>query len=599
MAGPRRRLWRLRYPSDEEPVELYLRTVGEAHLAPVATRVELAEGGVALFDTYFNAFSVSKWLRHTTLRGVELQIETRGDLRLEVVHDRLDLPSAVVAAAEVDSSELVAHQLTLPPLAELASGSMYLRATCRGGCATVTDAAWCTRDVPSREARFGIVITTFNRPDDVRANVMRLLDALTKHRSGGSRPEVVVVDNGQNLDLGDFAGDPITVLSNPNTGGAGGFARGLMHLRATGRVTHVLFMDDDVAFDPDIVFRTVEVLSFARDPLLCVAGTMLDRAAPTTLFEAGAQFLGTSVNPHRALGQSLDLARWRDCLRAECDDERIDYGAWWFFAFPIELTHDNPIPAFVRGDDVCWGLLHARNRIVTFNGIGLWHEGFELKNGPMAWFYETRNFALVSVLAVPGYRWWHLLARYVQLCFRSLVSLKYASAANITFGMREFLRGPQHWLSIDQEALNERVKAFEGERVELLSDELTQVEPMRVRRGMRRYTNAILSVALLGGHLLPRTLDRKPLRAVPIQQRLLGTAPGNEEILYRDSSARFGFVARRDRRRFFGLLREMIRTAARIPWVFERLKRRYRDAYPQMVSDEYWTAQLTVHDRNR
>ena len=38
---------------------------------------------------------------------------------------------------------------------------------------------------------------------------------------------------------------------------------------------------------------------------------------------------------------------------------------------------------------------------VTFNGIGLWHDGFERKNGPLAWFYETRNFALANVLAVP------------------------------------------------------------------------------------------------------------------------------------------------------------------------------------------------------
>jgi hypothetical protein len=329
--------------------------------------------------------------------------------------------------------------------------------------------------------------------------------------------------------------------------------------------------------------------------MLCLAGAMFDRVAPTRLFEAGARFVGTSMNPNRAPGQGLDLANWCDVLRAEQEDEPFDYGAWWYFAFPIALTRDNPVPVFVRGDDVCWGLLHARGKTVTFNGVGLWHEGFERKNGPVAWFYETRNFALASALAVPGYRWWHLLARYVHLCGRSLVSLKYASAANISFGMQEFLRGPQHWLSLDQAALNERVNAFEGERVESLSDELARLEPMPVRAGARRYANAIASVALLGGHLLPRALDRKPIRAVPIQQRVLGVAPGNDAILYRDSTGNFGFVARRDRRRFFRLLAEMIRTAARIPWVFEDVKRRYRDAYPEMVSDEYWRAQVARH----
>ena len=68
---------------------------------------------------------------------------------------------------------------------------------------------------------------------------------------------------------------------------------------------------------------------------------------------------------------------------------------------------------------------------VTFNGIGLWHDGFERKNGPLAWFYETRNFALANVLAVPGYHWWHLFFRYLNLCARSLFSLKYASASTL------------------------------------------------------------------------------------------------------------------------------------------------------------------------
>jgi len=589
----RHALWRVRIPVLEPArgTELYVRPSLDGR-GTVDGRLTLTAGEIATFDTYFNAFGVGKWVRHTTVRRVSVAVGTRGPIRLEVVHDGVGRWPAVVAGGEFDSPGLQDHELVLPPLDDLGDGSLFVRATCLGERATIAEGAWYTADRPAREARLGVVITTFNRPDEVRASVRGLADAVRRDPALADRLDVVVVDNGRNLDLGGTGDLSVTVLPNPNVGGSGGFARGLMHLRDAGRATHALFMDDDVTFDPEIVERTLQLVSYASDPNLCVAGAMLDRSEPTKLFEAGAQFVGTSINPNRAPGQGLDLEDRHDLLVAEEERDPIDYGAWWFFAFPIALTRDNPLPTFVRGDDVCWGLLHAGSHTATFNGIGLWHEGFEHKNGPLAWFYETRNFALASMLAEPGYRWWHLLARYVDLCGRSLVSLKYASASNITSGMREFLRGPEHWLAVDQTALHAQVGAFEGERVEPLTEDLERVAELPVRHGLSRYTAALASVALLGGHLLPEAFDRRPLRAVPIQQRLLGAAPGRGAILYRDSTRRYGFVARRDRRRFFTLFGEMVRTAARIPVSFGQLRRDYHASYPEMVSDAYWRRQF-------
>ena len=351
-------------------------------------------------------------------------------------------------------------------------------------------------------------------------------------------------------------------------------------------------MDDDVSFDPEIVFRTVDLLAFATDPSLCVSGAMLATEHPTELFEAGSRYLGTTMNPNHAIGQGLDLEAPADLLAAEREDDRIDYGAWWFFAFPLGITLDNPLPTFVRGDDVLWGLMHTRGHVVTCNGIGLWHEGFERKNGPHAWFYETRNFALAGLVAVPGYRARHLLGRYVNLCARSLFSLKYASAGNITFAVQELLRGPEHWLALDQAALNERVSAFDGERVEALESELRTVPDLRPPRGAIRVLAAGCSMLTLGGHLLPSVFDRRALGAVPIQHRVLGASPGRAAILFRDDAHTHGFVARRDRRRCFRLFVEMVRTAARIPWVFQRVRDEYRAALPRMVRDDYWQAQF-------
>jgi len=589
-----RPFWRLALPREPgRPASLYAHCVRDAQCSS-GDGVVLGPRGLVQFDSYFNALSIGRWLRHTTVRSVVVQVCASGAARFEVVHDRPGMSPVVVATSEFCSPVPEIHELAVPPLDELGDGFLFVRMTTSGAAAALTAGAWCTSEEPERDVRLSVVITTYNRPHDVGENVARLVGALDEPDLAAN-VDIVIVDNACNLDLG-VSSRAVTVLPNRNTGGAGGFTRGLVHARDVGRATHVLFMDDDVTFDPEIVFRAREFLAYARDPSLCIAGAMLERERPTVLFEAGARFDATSTRPNRAPGQGLDLSDWCGVPESEAATEHIDYGAWWFFAFPIGLTRDNPLPMFLRGDDVSWGLLHNGGSTVSVNGIGLWHDGFELKNGPPAWFYETRNFALTSMLATPEYTWRHLLARYIDTCGRSLVSLKYDSAECITLGVEELLRGPRHWLALDQPALHERVAAFRAERPVPLGRELASVEPMRVPVGAQRIVAALLSVVTLGGHLLPHGFDRRPLRAVPMQHRVLGASPGNAAILYRDATGAHGFVAKRDRRRFRRLFVDMIRTAVRIPRHFKRVRRAYRDAYPEMVSDEYWRTQFDASD---
>jgi galactofuranosylgalactofuranosylrhamnosyl-N-acetylglucosaminyl-diphospho-decaprenol beta-1,5/1,6-galactofuranosyltransferase len=589
--------------ADTRPIGLYARAVRAGHAggpektAPVrivAGSVHLREGDTVAFDTYFGAFPVGKWHRHTSLRTVSVDVATSGSVRIDAVHTRLGAEPTVVASAEPASTGLTTHTLTLPPLIALVDGAVHVRVTCLGDSAAVAGGAWRSDDPPGRDIRLGVVITTYNRSDYVRANLAHLERALAGSPELAECVRVVVVDNARNVVLPTFTATHVTTLANPNTGGAGGFTRGLMHLRDEGWATHALFMDDDVSFDPEILERTIALMAHATDPMLCVAGAMLANQRPTEIFEAGAGFCGTRLDTNHPFGQGLDLEEPDELLRADVENGPIDYGAWWFYAFPLTLTRANPLPVFVRGDDVLWGLLHAGGHTVTCRGIGLWHDDFETRNGPHAWFYETRNLALVGVLAVPGYRWWHLLTRYVNLCARSMLSLKYDSAANITFAVQEFLRGPQHWMELDQAVLNARVSSFEGERIELLATELRDLPELSHRTGPARVAAAAVSICTLGGHLLPRALDRRSLRAAKLPLRVLGESTARGAIVFRDADATRGFVARRDRRRFFSLFTAMVRTASAVPFRFRRLRRAYRAAYPEMVSDAYWQRQFRI-----
>src|SRR5690606_35079771 len=155
------------------------------------------------------------------------------------------------------------------------------------------------------------------------------------------------------------------------------------------------------------------MLRFARDPLLCVHGSMLRTDRPSELFEAGSDYRRRAVSPLEPLGRGRDLADWY-AVRQGDHDPSFDYAAWWFFAFPLALTRDNPLPMFIRGDDVAWGLLHEGRHTVTAPGIAVWHDDFETKLSPTGWYYETRNFALVDVLAGEDFRWWHMERRFLE-----------------------------------------------------------------------------------------------------------------------------------------------------------------------------------------
>jgi hypothetical protein len=350
-------------------------------------------------------------------------------------------------------------------------------------------------------------------------------------------------------------------------------------------------MDDDAILDPEAVLRTVELLAFARDPLLCLSGTMLREREPALQFEAGARYLPRSTYPIRPQGTDVDLADRFQVLRADAE-RPFDYAAWWFFAFPLALTTANPLPAFIRGDDICFGVMHARGHLTTWNGIGVWHADFEPRNNPSSWFYDTRNLALISLLADPGFRWWHCTKRFVDIGLRSVLGFKYASAEKIIEGMHQFLEGPEHWMTIDHEATNTRARQFDGERAVPLDRALLEVEELPVPSPPRKLAMAGLSVLLLGGHLLPASLRRRPLGAVPLQARALGATINRDELLYRYEPTGEGFVAARDPRRFWPLLAGILRTGARIPFRYRKLARAYRAAYPEMTGDAYWRRQF-------
>jgi len=586
-------LLRLPTPSVDlcSDVELYVRLESNARYSFVERAVVMDAGDAVTTDTYFGVIPVGKWHRHTSIRNVEVVIETDGEVEVEVIHQRPQHSARVVAIGHGTGDVTVA----LPSIDELADGHAFVRVIARGDAVRFRGLTTRTSDEPARDVRVGISITTFNRQGYVQANVARTDAYLAERPELADHVRLVVVDNGRNLELEPPRAITTRVVPNRNLGGAGGFARGMMELRDEGWATHALFMDDDIAFEPEIFGRVVGLLSYATDPQLCIAGAMLREEHPTLQFEAGAVVRTHSTVVWHAQAHDRDLSDVDDLLLNEGDDP-IDYGGWWCYAFPLDLTADYPIPIFVRGDDVCFGLQYCAGHMVTVNGIGVWHQDFSYKNGPVAFFYEARNIPLMLTVSRPDYDASSFRKRMVERTMRFAWAFKYDTATAFLDGVEAYLDGPDALLALSADELNDEVRGRYGERLEPLPPDKRTVPVWAPPGGRRPTLLRAAALSTLGGHLLPAPLRRKRTWAVRADSTPAMAMVGSDELVFRHDATGEGFVARRDQQRFRAILRRMRTLSGRISRDFDTVANSWREAYPKLVSDGYWRDQFAQRD---
>ena len=570
-----------------EPL-LYVRSLGDVQFSDASAI--LHAGAELSFDTSFGVFAAGRWRRLTAIKNLAATIYATGSGRVEIIGVETKFFGTKFAEKIIASTGIASGGKTnveVPNFLDEKYGSFYVRVSAEQTDVVISRAEWTTTTEVARAIKLSLSITTFNRQDYVKPTVAKVLHLEKSVETLRGNLRVLVVDNARNIQFDTELGAPLTVVQNPNLGGAGGFARGIIHLRNEGWSTHILLMDDDISLEPDAIVRTFALFSFARDEKLCIHGAMLSEERAWMQFEAGSKYRWRSLYPLRAIGREDDLRERKLALR-DAREKKFAYTAWWYTAFPVSITRDNPLPIFVRGDDVSYGLLHTGKHSVTLNGVIVWHADFGLKNNPSSLFYEKRNFAIIDTLVFDRHHWWHLARRFIALSFRNLFSMRYASVEYMIRGVRAYLQGPAALMATDHSALHDDLRKVSEEKPAPLSPELAAVKITKPRIKPIRLIGFALAVPLVGGYILPKALRRDVLKTAPIDSRAVGLATRYNRILYRHDRLPEGFVVERDSRRFFGLLREVCVVTKDIALNYRRLKREYRDAYPMLVSDESW-----------
>ena len=552
--------------------------------------LQIAKGATVSFDTYFNGLFEQHWRLYTDVGAFTLALRLQGRAALRIWRRTPEASITLMHEQEIAGP----GEFTLPNDAAhfRQAGLLWFDLTALDGPTILEGAEWSVPATMLARARLGVVICTFNREAELGA-VLTAIAGDDGLETAVAR--VIVVNQGRpglavHPSIAGAAarlGPRLRIVEQANLGGAGGFGRGLIEALDDPAVTHPCFLDDDVRVEPESLRRMAAFFSLAQRDV-AVGGHMLDSISPTTLYEAGAVVL-TNWAP-KPLHHGLDLTD-PDTLDTLLDPYAMHFNGWWMFGFPKRWVDraGMPLPCFIRGDDIEFGMrLHdAGLPTVAMPGIGVWHEPFYLKLGGWQLYYETRN-AITCAALHQDFTPNRVAVLLLKRLLLQLLTYRYYSAALIVRGIEDSLHGPGI-LDRDPRPLHAslgelRTRYPEGgiQRERVLPSAPVGRSPW-FRPGF-----ALAMLRALSKNWLRPTQGDSPPRRLLVENLVWFRVMRSDCLAVETYWDRELPVFRRDRAEFRSLLSTGLRAIARLRSAAPGLQRDWQAAMPRLTSMPFW-----------
>ena len=596
------------YPSVDTCTEerLYFRRSEQVQYRWGQKYIDIGQYGTVQFDTYFNGFSAEKWMKYTTIRNVCLKLKLRGCASVTLMRKEKQ-------GGEI-YTEYLGEYLCDGRLDEEKEYRFMFRSSAPTGmlCFSIMAVKSCVRfysaeyDTLSEgekrnPIKLAIAICTYKRERFVEENLQLLKDRYLDNMESPmyGKLEIFVSDNAGTLDQDRLGGENIHIFKNRNAGGAGGFTRGLIEAyrqKQKKGITHILLMDDDVRIEPESVFRTCMLLSCLKEEYrdAFVGGAMLRLDRQYIQVESGAVWNGGELI---SLKHGLDLRDLDACLYNEFE-ERAQFNAWWYCAFPIDVVQEDnlPMPIFIRGDDVEYGLRNMKH-LILMNGICVWHEPFENKYSSFLYYYILRNRLIDNALhgmTLSKKRFLEILRTQVGDEVRLY---RYRNAHLLMQGVEDFLKGVSWLEKQDGEQLHRKVTE-EGYRLQYLEEleegiqflyPLYETSLADMPRGT--FLQRIVNHYTINGTFLPPKRYYSIIPTVgPCQTSVYRTVV----VLNYDYASRKGFVTKRDPKEAKACMKRLRRLNDKILAEYDRAVQDYEKNYRRVTSLEFWKGYLGI-----
>ncbi|MCK9794998.1 glycosyltransferase [Isoptericola sp. 4D.3] len=572
--------------------------------------VRVPAGATQGFATYFSAFPASYWVRWAGVTTARLEVDAAGDGTVRLVRSDAHGVATTVAAAVLSPGEPVALDADVSAMGD--GGWLWFEVEAGDVDAVVTDARWLVDVAPRRTGDVCLSITTMDKPEFCVATLRRIAGSAALAEAA---PAVLVVDQGSRrvvdhpgyAEVAEALGDRLTVIDQRNLGGSGGFSRGMLEALDRPGADAVLILDDDVEVEPEALLRAIRFHRAARTPVV-VGGHMLDLHRPTVLNSFSEVVHERSFN----WGPPQPDQQWHDLAAGPLRDTpwlhargESDFNGWWMCLLPTAVLRDVglSLPLFLKWDDAEFGLRarDAGHATVSFPGAALWHVAWTEKDDTVEWqaYLHVRNRVATALLHARRPRAALLVPLLLANDLKLLLGLRYYAVDLHVRALRDVLAGPGD-LHADLERVVPAARAVGSAYPETVvrraGDPVFDAAAPRARAGEPRpkptSPGAFAGLALRGvlRNLRPAAGGSAPRATLTREQATWWEVPEHDSVLVLAGDGASGVWLRRDRRRFWRLVRSSAAVHLRLALRWRQASARWRAAAPDLVDPETWRA---------
>ena len=597
------------------------------------TSLTVPAGEEVSFQTYFNAFPASYWRRWSQLESIILALDIDGEANISIYRSKQDGQRISVANHLVSSGH---HEFELALKNFEDGGWLWFDVTAESE-ATISQAAWCAPSAPGpqtmpdgsiiepSEKRVAVGIPTFNRPTDAVAALQALaedpvvdgiIDFVLMPDQGNQHP---ADEPGYDEAVAHF-GERFREFRQGNLGGSGGYSRIMFEALENTDSPFILYMDDDIAIEPDSILRAVQAARYAASPII-VGGQMLNLQERSQLRTTGEQvnrgdFMWGAA-PHAVYdhdfakyplsaigdGQSHKDPNSYDsrALHRRVD---VEYNGWWMCLFPriVAETNGQPLPLFIKWDDTEYSLRAAANGFptVTWPGAAIWHMAWADKDDAIDWqaYFHLRNRLIVAALYHDGDAK-GITRSIFKSTLKHTMCMEYSTMAIQIEAMKDFLAGPDQLFDILESSLPRIAKLRSNYSDAVIIDSADQLPAPTGAPGVptqniggRLAKIKKIPWAVKGlKHLLskedPRHHEVPQLNLTPDEARWFTLSRVDSATVSTAGGTGVAF-RKRDRDLARDLVEQTRELLSDIEDNFDEMRTEYRKALPELTSRESW-----------
>lgn len=575
-----------------EEKELYVHTLaGESHQD--ADNLIVAAGGEVDFFTYFNSFSVEKWKLYTRVPKVQFTLSFQGDCEISLWEAAMmegRMQTTCLDRRKVSATEKTACSLVFS--CQEAKGIVYAAVKAAGETLISGGTYETVGEIPLYPVNLEIGICTFRREEFVKKTLDTIRSYVIENSSSPMQGHlhVYVSDNGRTLPVERLSGPYIHVMPNNNAGGAGGFGRCMLEAvrdREQYGLTHLLLMDDDIVLEPETLFRTYALLCTLKPERKedMLGGGLLRLDIPYIQHANGERWQGGRIGFTK---RGYDLRSSADVLRNE-EDLPMEYNGWWYSVIPLrEGFRGFPLPVFIHGDDIEYGL-RFDGRIMTLNGIGVWHDAFDNRKASSMEYYDMRNTLIACAVHHPEFSCLHMVKSVCRHLVGQMLHYREEDQRLTMKGVEDFCKGTSFLKETDPSAYHAEIMKM-GYVLADVSDDLERMgvdreaakpAPGRLYEETGFSKKHLLSV---NGWLLP---GRKQTLALPMGAHPDALYRCQRALLYDPDTAK-GFYVERRRKNLFVTFGRCVKMWWLLATRYKKAVRDFQEHGKELVSREFW-----------